>query len=158
MIVLSQLIWDTLLDEFRWPRRAVERVAYIDGIALGEVQVATTLTLPNAELHPTYFTVTGEAMSEAGQHFRRFGMQRLAQVHTHPGSDVRHSPYDDENAYSQLDGSVSIVLPEHARRRPELRECGVHVRDASGWQRLSLDGIQHTIRLIPGCLDFRRYK
>jgi hypothetical protein len=158
MILLPQLIFDTLLDEFRWPRSAVERVAYIDGVALGGVQIATTVTLPNAEMHPRYFIVSSAAMSEAGQHFRLFGMQRIAQVHTHPGRDVSHSQFDDENAYSQLDGSVSIVMPHHARRRPELSDCGVHMRDASGWRRLSIEEIGHTIRLIPGCLDFRRYE
>lgn len=156
MIVLSQLIWDALLDKSQYPRREVERVAYIDGIACGDIAIATTLTLPNAEMHPTYFTVSGKGMSEAGQHFRRFGLQRLAQVHTHPSWDVRHSPYDDENAYSQLEGSTSIVIPHHARHRTDLSECGVHVREASGWRRLSVKEIEHRIRLIPGYLDFRR--
>jgi hypothetical protein len=158
VIVLSQLIWENLLDEFRWPRSPFERVAYIDGVVCGEVKIATTLTLPDAEMRPTYFRVSGEAMSQAGEHFRGFGMQRLAQVHTHPGRDVRHSPFDDENAYSQMDGAVSIVLPEHARRLPELNECGVHVRDERGWRRLGLRDIEHFIRILPGCLDFRRYE
>jgi hypothetical protein len=158
MIVLSELIWQALLDEFRWPRCAVERVAYIDGIVCGDIKLATTLTLPYAEMHPTYFAVSGEAMSEAGQHFRRFGMERLAQIHTHPGRDVRHSPFDDENAYSQIDGALSIVLPHHARRRPELSECGVHIRDDRGWRRLSVRDIEGAIRVLPGCLDFRRYQ
>ena len=158
MIILSQLILDTLLDEFRWPRSAVERVAYIDGVACEDLQIATTVTLPNAAMYPQYFTVSGWAMSEAGRHFRPLGMQRLAQVHTHPGQDVNHSQFDDENAYSQLDGSVSIVMPHHARRRPALADCAVHVRDASRWRRLEIEEIEHFIRMIPGCLDFRRYE
>ena|SRR5216683_2390234 len=156
MMILSQLMWDVLLDEFRWPRQAVERVGYIDGLQAGEVEIATTLTLPNASLHPTYFTVSGDAMSEAGKHFRAFGLQRLAQVHTHPGRDVRHSSFDDKNAYSQLDGAISIVIPQHARYRPELAECGVHLRDAAGWRRVRPNEIEDLIRIVPGCLDFRR--
>lgn len=158
MIVLSGLIWDALLDEFRWPRAAVERVAYIDGVACGDLKVATTVTLPAAVMQPTYYTVPGDAMSQAGQHLRRYGAERLAQVHTHPGRGVRHSPFDDENAYSQMDGAVSIVVPHHARRRPELNECGVHVRDAAGWRGLAAREIEHTICVIPGLLDFRRYQ
>lgn len=158
MIVLSQLIWDTLLDEFRWPRSAVERVAYIDGIPAGDLQIATTLTIPNAEMHPTYFTVSADAMSEAGKHFRPFGMERLVQVHTHPGRSVKHSAYDDENAYSQADGSISIVIAEHARHRPDLMDCGVHVRDSKGWRSLAAREIERAIRIVPGRLDFRRYK
>jgi len=158
MIVLSQLLWDILLDEFGWPRRAVERVAYIDGIPCGDMQIATTLTFPDAKMHPGYFTVSADAMSEAGQHFRRFGMQRLAQAHTHPGSGVKHSPFDDENAFSQLDGSVSIVIPKHARYRPDVEDCGIHVRDSKGWRLLGKREIERAIRIIPGCLDFRRYE
>jgi hypothetical protein len=158
MTILSQLLWDVLLDEFRWPRRAVERVAYIDGLQFGEVEIATTLTFPDAAMHPSYFMVSGDAMSEAGKHFRVFGMQRLAQVHTHPGRDVRHSPFDDRNAYSQLDGAISVVLPEHARYRPELIDCGVYVRDAAGWRRLRNAEIVSRIRMIPGFLDFRRFE
>jgi hypothetical protein len=85
-------------------------------------------------------------------------MQRLAQVHTHPGPDVRHSPFDDENAYCQMDGSLSIVIPEHARRRPNLGECGVHLREEAGWRLLTTKEVVRVIALVPGCLDFRRYK
>jgi hypothetical protein len=158
MLILSQLLWETLLEEFRWPRRAVERVAYIDGFQSGETDIAVTLTLPNATMHPTHFTVSGDAMSEAGKHFRELGMQRLAQVHTHPGVEVRHSPFDDENAYCQMDGSLSIVIPEHARRRPNLGECGVHLREEAGWRLLTTKEVVRVIALVPGCLDFRRYK
>ncbi len=158
MIVLPQLIWDTLLDELRWPRRPVERVAYIDGVRCGDMQVATTLTFPNAEMHPHYFTVSGEAMSEAGKHFRRFGMERLAQVHTHPGWDASHSPFDDENAYCQFDGSLSIVVPQHGRYRPALADCGVHIREPKGWRRLDTQDVENAISIVPGCLDFRRYQ
>lgn len=158
MIVLSELIWEALLDEFRWPRAALERVAYIDGVVCGDLKVATTVTLPVAAMHPTYFTVSGDAMSQAGQHFRRYGLERLAQVHTHPGRDVRHSRFDDQNAYSQMDGAISIVLPHHARRRPELNECGVHLRDGAGWRRLAATELEQTICALPGLLDFRRYE
>lgn len=158
MILLSQMIWDTLLEEFRWPRTAVERVAYLDGIACGDVKVATTVTLPNAQMHRHHFTVSGDSMSEAGQHFRQFGMERLAQVHTHPGMCADHSDYDDQNAYSQFRGAISIVMPHHARKSPVLMECGVHIRDLKGWRRLNTKEIGKAIRLVPGCLDFRRYE
>jgi hypothetical protein len=151
------MLWEALLDEFRWPRTDVERVAYIDGVGCAEISVATTLTFPNAEMHPRYFSVSADAMSEAGQHFRRFGLERLAQVHTHPGRNVDHSEFDDENAYSQMNGAISVVLPHYARYRPELKDCGVHITDELGWARLGASDIQKFIRVVPGCLDFRRY-
>src|SRR5271168_2556850 len=153
MLILSEMFWDALLEEFRWPRRAVERVGYIDGFQFGERRVATTLTFPSAEMHATHFTVPGNAMSEAGKHFRRFGMVRLAQVHTHPGRDVTHSPFDDDNAYSQLGGSLSIVIPQHARYRPDLTHCGIHVRETAGWRLFNAKESAETILVVPGCLD-----
>ena len=71
---------------------------------------------------------------------------------------MNHSDYDDENAYSQMDGALSIVMPHHARKRPTLIECGVHIREIKGWRRLDTKEVEQVIRLIPGCLDFRRYE
>lgn len=158
MIVLPDLLWDVLMQEFVWPRRKVERVGYIDGIDVSPgMSIATTLTFPAADLHPTYFEVSSEAMSQAGQHFREFGMVRLAQVHTHPGRDVRHSSWDDKMAYAQHDGAVSIVVPYHAAHRPELRECGVQIRQTIGWIRLKETRISDYIRIVPGFLDYRTF-
>lgn len=156
MITLPDVIWDCLLDEFRWPRKRVERVAYFDGVVTATDSIVTTLAFPNARLEKTHFTVSSEAMSECGTHFRKFGLVRIAQVHTHPGNWVGHSPYDDEMAYSQHVGAVSIVLPEHARKRPLLQDCGIHVRTKPGWLQIPTNQIDSVIREIPGFLDFRR--
>lgn len=156
MIILSDVIWNCLLDEFRWPRKRVERVAYLDGIATERDSIVTTLTFPNARLEKTHFTVSSEAMSECGGHFRKFALTRVAQVHTHPGTWVGHSSYDDEMAYSQHLGAISIVLPEHARKRPLLQDCGIHIRAKAGWAQIPTDEVGSVIRQIPGLLDFRR--
>jgi hypothetical protein len=156
MITLPDSIWTRLLDEFRWPRKRVERVAYFDGLITATDSIVTTLTFPNARLEKTHFTVSSEAMSECGAHFRKLTLARIAQVHTHPEAWVGHSPYDDQMAYSQHVGAVSIVLPGHARKRPDLRDCGIHVRTQAGWVQITPDEIDELIRQIPGLLDFRR--
>jgi len=157
MIVVSDLFWGVLLDNFAWPKSRLERVAYIDGVAASDdLSVATTLVFPNAKLYERHFEVTAEAMSQAGRHFRAYHLQRVAQVHTHPGDWVDHSQYDDEMAYSQHLGAVSIVMPNHARSRPALSNCGVHVREEQGWRMLAQSEISSYISLVPGLLDFRR--
>ena len=45
-------------------------------------------------------------------------MRRLAQIHTHPFGWVGHSDYDDEKAFSQREGAISIVVPHFAAVRP----------------------------------------
>ena len=156
MIILPDILWSRMLDEFRWPRKSLERVAYLDGVVTGAGAIITTVTLPNARLEKSHFTVPPEAMSECGTHFRKFSMVRIAQVHTHPGEWIDHSPYDDQMAYSQHRGAMSIVLPKHAKKRPQLTDCGVHIRTEEKWERLPQEKIGELIRQIPGFLDFRR--
>jgi hypothetical protein len=162
MITIPETIWNRMLDEFSGERRKVEQVAYIDGIVFEDaectVAVATTLTIPDALLEPGRFKVSPEAMSQAGKHFRRFRMQRLAQVHTHPTDWVGHSQWDDERAYSQVIGAISIVLPDYARDRPALEEAGVHLRTQKGWRQLSEEEKAQRLRIVPGYLDFRQHE
>lgn len=159
MIILPDHFWNGLLQQFHRTRRQVERVAYLDGLSLDDsLAVVTTMVIPNADLYPRHFAVSAAAMSEAGQHFRRFGLQRLAQVHSHPGKWVEHSEHDDEMAYSQHSGALSIVVPYHGRNLPSLDSCGVHLRGERGWVRLGPTDIPKLIRVVPGFLDFRRHE
>jgi hypothetical protein len=158
MIILPDHLWTLLLKQFQRTRRRVEQVAYLDGIALDDrLMVVTTLVFPNADLHPRHFTVAAAAMSEAGQHFRQFGLQRLAQVHTHPKDWVDHSDFDDSMAYSQHPGALSIVVPHHGKDHPALYACGIHLRTERDWVRLQGDQISDHIRVVPGFLDFRKW-
>lgn len=162
MITVPDTIWKRMIDEFSAEKRAVEQVAYIDGIVFEDAELtvatATTLTIPNAVLDPGRFEVSADAMSQAGKHFRRFKMQRLAQVHTHPTDWVGHSGWDDKRAYSQIPGAISIVLPNFARNRPDLAQSGVHLRTQAGWRQLSQEEKAQRIRSVPGYLDFRHHE
>ena len=155
MIAIPDSVWQTLLDEFARAVQSVERVAYLDGFLLGDSGVVTTVTLPDAELNPGFFTVSAETMSQAGRHFRQYGMARLVQVHTHGGSGCYHSDYDDKHAYSQRRGALSIVLPYHARNRPTPFDGVIHLREESGWLPLTEHEAAQVIRIVPSLLDYR---
>lgn len=156
MITIPECFWKAMLDAFANERRPVEQVCYLDGVvdANGD-GVVTTLTIPAAHLHPQRFEVTPEAMSQAGKHFRADRLRRLAQVHTHPAEWTGHSPWDDQKAYSQLPGAVSIVLPHFARRHPALTEAGIHLRMPNGWRQLAAIEVNQHMRVVPSLLDFR---
>lgn len=168
MLIVPEAIWAQMLDELARHAPGVERVAYLDGYRLESSRdldgfeqvvtstaVVTTIALPDAELHTTYFRVSAAAMSRAGAHLRRDRMARLAQVHTHGDNWLDHSPIDDEDAYSQRIGSLSFVLPKHAELRPTLHAAGVHVRERSGWRRLTGAEITESIHVVPSIYDFR---
>src|SRR5438105_998999 len=109
MITIPDCMWELLLDEFAVEARQVEQVGYFDGVPFDVGGVVTTVTIPDADLRPRFFDVSPSAMSQAGKHFRAFRLVRLAQVHTHPEAWTGHSPHDDQRAYSQLEGALSIV-------------------------------------------------
>jgi hypothetical protein len=155
VISIPSLLWEQLLDEFARIVQPVERVAYLDGFRLGDSGVVTTITIPDAELHGGYFTVTAEAMSQAGRHFRQYGMARLAQVHTHGGAGCQHSGYDDEHAYAQHLGALSIVLPYHADQRPTPFEAAIHIRQPEGWIALDNEEALAMVRVVPSLFDYR---
>jgi hypothetical protein len=158
VISIPDFLWERLLDEFARLNDPVERVAYLDGFRVGDQKVVTTVTIPDAELHAGYYDVTSAAMSQAGQHFRTYGLARLGQVHTHGGPGCGHSTRDDEAAYSQRIGSVSIVLPYHGQHRPHPTDGSVHIRRHEGWVALDTSQADAAVRLLPSLLDFRSQK
>jgi superfamily I DNA/RNA helicase len=58
-------------------------------------------------------------------------------------------------AYSQLDGAMSLVLPNHARARPLFEQAGVHVRTPERWEQLTPDAAAAAVRVVPSYFDFR---
>ncbi len=156
MITIPETIWASMLAEFGKEKRQVEQVCYLDGVMVEDGGVVTTMTIPSAILEPGRFHVVPEAMNQAGKHLRALRLRRLAQVHTHPTEWTGHSQWDNEWAYSQLPGAISIVLPHFARTKPRLEQTGVHLRTSAGWRQLSPQEVLLHLRLVPGVLDFRR--
>jgi len=79
---------------------------------------------------------------------RPAGLVCLAQVHSHPGSLVEHSSYDDENVSSQR--ILSVVIPTYGRwhgRWP--KGVGVHECQNSYWHQLSDIDAAQRVQLSP---------
>ncbi|HXA42241.1 MAG TPA: hypothetical protein VNV65_04910 [Candidatus Solibacter sp.] len=156
MITIPDCLWAAMLDALAASPPGVERVAYLDGVgSLGD-GVVTTVTIPDADLHPGWYDVSAEAISEAGRHLREHGLTRLVQVHTHGGAGRVHSGRDDEMAYSRRPGALSVVLPHHASRRPAPLEGTVHLRREAEWSVLDVDVAAEHLRIVPAHLSFAR--
>jgi hypothetical protein len=165
-VLIPDHVWSQVLAELARHGPQVERVAYLDGYLIDDTgypdvtrdrrnAIVTSIVLPRAELTPGNYHVPASAMSQAGQHLRLQRMTRLAQLHTHGNDWVGHSPVDDAYAYSQQPGAISIVLPYHGRRAPQLHDCGVHVRQPSGWKCLADSAIDDYVRIVPTIYDHR---
>jgi hypothetical protein len=155
-LVIPEDRWAELLVRFAQQKPGDERIGYLDGFMADDAAVVTTVTIPRAECTPGYYTVEAEQRSEAGAHLRRLGMRRLAQVHTHGGADTTASCRDEQLAYSQRAGAVSIILPFHAAERPSPTSGSVNLRTENGWKRLTASEAEGLVFVVPSTLDFRR--
>jgi len=160
---IPEALWQTVLDLFAQHEPGVERVAYLDGFQIDEtgypdvspgdqVYVAVTVVVPDAVLRPRNYVVPADAVSAAGRHLRTERMTRVAQVHSHGNDWVEHSDTDDDRAYRQRPGAISIVVPFHGTTRPDATECGVHIRTEAEWRRVRPESV---IKIIPSILDHR---
>ena len=153
MIIVPASAWTAVTEAFTRPQGLAERVAFLDGVAGGHEPsdggVVTTVTLPQAHERDASWEVETHEMRRAGVHLRLYGLVRLAQVHAHPGTWVGHSATDDERAFSQRPGTVSIVLPGYALTCPGLGDAGVHVRERNGWRELPWAEVAAHVRVVP---------
>lgn len=156
-LIITTAMWQTAMTALRTAPHDRERIAYLDGPRpTGDLAVATTVTLPGAEEREGSFYVAAAEMRRSGRHLRQMGLLRLAQIHSHPGGWTGHSSYDDEMAFSQRDGAISIVVPDFAGCAPGLADCGIHVRDPRGWRELDHTEKPDLVQIVPSLVDLRR--
>jgi hypothetical protein len=76
------------------------------------------------------------------------GWRNLAQIHTHPGTMVEHSSYDDVHANSR--NALSIVIPHYGQWDGAWPESiGVHEHQGEGWHLLSDAEAAVRTRIVP---------
>jgi len=82
------------------------------------------------------YRIPSASISAVSSATRPAGWVCLAQVHSHPGSFVEHSSYDDENASSQR--ILSVVIPNYGLWSvPWPAGIGVHECQNEYWHQLS---------------------
>ena len=73
---------------------------------------------------------------------------QVAQVHSHPGSWVDHSPGDDDWAAFKVNGLLSIVVPRYCcKGMMPLSICGIHRYTNGKFIRLSPDYVKGHFRI-----------
>jgi hypothetical protein len=82
------------------------------------------------------YHVTGDAMAAVALATRSYHWLNLSQIHSHPGRDVEHSPYDDEQANSRH--ALSFVFPSYGGSPKSWpKDIGVHEWQGGYWHLLS---------------------
>jgi hypothetical protein len=130
----------------------VEAGVYWYGIRNLEAAAACSVGIPRQVNRRANFTVAADDLAALTRVMSE-PLVVIAQLHTHPGKDTRHSSWDDDLTVSRK--ILSIVLPEYGRD-PKLEEAGIHECLDGGWLRLERREVADRIVLIPTLSDGRR--
>jgi proteasome lid subunit RPN8/RPN11 len=134
-----------------------EGIVYWAGRSTPDVWTVTTCIAPEAATSSGGFETSPAGNGEVIMFLARYGLELLAQIHSHPGRFVDHSDGDDTGALMPYENYLSIVVPEYARRGiADLRACGIHRFERSRFRRLSQSEVAETLCVVPSMNSFRR--
>jgi proteasome lid subunit RPN8/RPN11 len=123
---------------------------YIIGKSFG---IATTALLPYTNNMAAACSLPLDVTMNCVDAMNRAGQIVLAQVHTHPGRVCGHSATDNQWAFSDCPGLISIVVPCFGRYGMQHLFNGgtaVHERLVTGkWRRLPPTEVRQRIFVIP---------
>ena len=145
---------ESALPTFRDPRGDHEGIVFWGGRETTIGTFILSAVVPDAEHSPGHVLVKPEQVLNAIYAFRNQNLGLLAQVHSHPGQDSRHSDGDDDLVLAPYEGMLSVVVPHYARfgMRP-LTACGIHQFQDGRW-RLCVSELDR-IRVVTDLTDLR---
>lgn len=111
---------------------------------------------PRQQMRARNFHVSPEAMAQVVFNLRD-GLGPLAQIHSHPGSGVEHSRYDDKMMNNTR--VLSIVFPRYGQLGGSFPvECGVHEWQDNYWHLLRYTDAARRLVLTEGRVDVADYR
>ncbi len=145
---------EAALVTFRGPEGLHEGIVFWGGKEMEGITFFTTAVTPRAVHTKGSVQCNEAAIREVVHALRPHGLGLLAQVHSHPSDDARHSDGDDSMILLPFEGMLSIVVPWYGKdgMRPP-SSCGIHQFQEGRWVlcNKNLDGIQ----VVPGVVDLR---
>ncbi len=87
-----------------------------------------------AARHGRYGVFVSEAaFAEVARQARAMGLGILAQVHSHPGRDTRHSDGDDDLVVMPFENMLSLVAPHYGQTVRAIADFSVHQFQDRRW-------------------------
>ncbi len=77
--------------------------------------------------------VSAEEFGEVARLSRAMGLGVLAQVHSHPGRDTRHSDGDDKLVVMPFENMLSLVAPHYGRTLTSITDFSIHQFQNHRW-------------------------
>lgn len=104
---------ETALRGFMGPDGRHEGIVFWAGRQDGDDQLIAAAIVPRAIHGRQFFHVDTSQVGEAAHRARTYRLVLLAQVHSHPGTDTRHSDADDDLVLMARESMFSIVVARY---------------------------------------------
>ena len=110
-----------------------EGLCYWAGREDADLTSLEAAVVPTAR-HGRYGVFVSEAaFAEVARQARAMGLGILAQVHSHPGRDTRHSDGDDDLVVMPFENMLSLVAPYYGRTLRAITDFSVHQFQDRRW-------------------------
>lgn len=139
LIVPGTVMHDTAyaLTQFCGEDGRHEGIAFWAGRLCGDDCVVVACIVPDASHGRQHVSVDESSFGDAARAARSFGLGLVAQVHSHPGRDTRHSSGDDRLIIMPREGMFSIVVGDYGRGPMEAGAgLGVHQYQDGQWAQI----------------------
>jgi len=132
-----------------------EGIAFWAGLQDRELTAFSTVIVPEAEHSHGRVLVTEAAYGKAVRAAKSVGLALLAQVHSHPGTDTRHSDGDDTLVILPYEGMLSVVVPRFGIGWTDLGSAAIHQFQLGRWVLCSPESVRQRFRVSEAVLDAR---
>jgi proteasome lid subunit RPN8/RPN11 len=122
--------------------RSHEGLAFWLGRTVGADTLVLTVAAPPTDHRRDGVFVTEPAVAATARAARSVGLGLVAQVHSHPGDDTRHSDGDDQLVLMPFEGMFSLVVADygHGSLLPA-DGAGLHQHQQGRWVRIEGDAL-----------------
>lgn len=111
-----------------------EGLAYWAGRRCGDDTLVVSAIVPPSDHGPQHVFIAPAEVGAMARRARAVGLAIVAQVHSHPGGDTRHSDGDDDLILMPTEGMFSLVVAHYGRGAVHPSEgAGLHQYQDRRW-------------------------
>ena len=119
-----------------------EGLCFWAGLEGSDVTKFEAVIVPVAQADPLGVFVSAVEFAAAAGKAHAMGLGILAQVHSHPGADTRHSDGDDELVVMPFENMFSVVAPFYGRTVRSIGDFSIHQFQDHRWVLCSSESVQ----------------
>jgi proteasome lid subunit RPN8/RPN11 len=140
----------TALQRSRGPDGPHEGLVFWAGRRSGEDTLVLCALLPATDHGPQHVFIDEREVGRMSRRARSLGLAVVAQVHSHPGRDTRHSDGDDTLILMPFEGMFSLVVADYGRGAIAPAEgAGLHQYQDHRWVQVQAECADALLILPP---------